>query len=66
MHFQYLESCLSNVSNLSDDFADDEEFIKGVLFSGVNNVLSGKGWDVVKGRLKRTDNLITRYSRGSF
>lgn len=42
--------------------SDNDEMIKGVLFSGVGNVLQHRTWDLVKQRLKKNVNVfLTRY-----
>lgn len=45
---------------LADDFSDNDELVKAVLLSGVGNVLQHRSWDIVKGRMKKTNVLITK------
>lgn len=61
IHFDYLYKGLLNVLPISDDMSDNDELVKGVLFSGVGNVLHHRNWDIVKQRLKNNVNvLLTR------
>lgn len=62
MHFNYIQDGLKqNVLPISDCFSDEDEMIKAVLFSSLGTVLSHKNWDIVKGRLKKTNVFLTRY-----
>ncbi|KAK4883969.1 hypothetical protein RN001_000240 [Aquatica leii] len=60
IHFDYLYRGLHDVLPISDDFSDNYELVKGVLLSGVGNVLQQRSWNIVKGRFKNTNVLITR------
>lgn len=60
LHFQYLHKGLKDVLPLSDDFSDSDELVKGVLLSGVGTLLQHRNWDVVKGRMKKVNVLLTR------
>lgn len=60
IHFDYLHHGLKEVLAVSDDFSDSDEIVKGVLLSGVGTVLKHRTWDIVKGRLKKTNVLLTR------
>ncbi|GLV40594.1 RHAU helicase [Carabus blaptoides fortunei] len=60
IHYDYLAKYLQNVLELSDDYSASKEFIKGVLLSGVGNVLLHRNWDVVRGRLKKSSVFVTK------
>ncbi|KAK9891227.1 hypothetical protein WA026_013542 [Henosepilachna vigintioctopunctata] len=61
LHFDYLYDGLkSRVLPISNDFSDEDELVKAVLLSGVGSFLTYKNWDVVKGRLKKSNVLLTR------
>lgn len=46
---------------VSDDFSDNDELVKAVLYSGTGTVLEHRNWDIVKNRLKTNVNvLVTR------
>ena len=61
IHFNYLHKGLHGIVPLSDNFSTNNEFIKGVLLSGVGTFLFHRNWDLVKGRLKTANVLLTRY-----
>ncbi|KAL3289179.1 hypothetical protein HHI36_003615 [Cryptolaemus montrouzieri] len=61
IHFDYLHDGLKcRVLPISDDFSDEDEIVKGVLLSGVGTFLTHRNWDIVKGRMKRTNMFHTR------
>ncbi|XP_017778938.1 PREDICTED: ATP-dependent RNA helicase DHX36-like [Nicrophorus vespilloides] len=60
LHFDYLRKGLYNSLAIADDNSDNNELVKGVLLSGVGTVLQHRNFDVVKGRMKKTNILLTR------
>nr|CAH7761914.1 unnamed protein product [Callosobruchus chinensis] len=61
IHFGYIANGLHDVLPLSDDYSDNNELVKAVIFSGVGNILQHRDWDIVKNRLKKNVNvLLTR------
>ncbi|VEN38426.1 unnamed protein product [Callosobruchus maculatus] len=61
IHFGYIANGLHDVMPLSDDYSDNDELVKAVIFSGVGNILQHRDWDIVKHRLKKNVNvLLTR------
>ncbi|KAF5280407.1 hypothetical protein FQR65_LT03216 [Abscondita terminalis] len=63
IHFEILHNGLSDVLPISDDFSDNYEMVKGVLLSGVGNVLQQRSWDIVKGRFKNANVLVTKQNQ---
>lgn len=62
MHYDWLYNGLYDVLPISDDFSDNDEMVKAVLYSGVDTVLLHRNWDIVKNKLKQNVNcLLTRY-----
>ncbi|XP_030754425.1 ATP-dependent RNA helicase DHX30-like isoform X2 [Sitophilus oryzae] len=63
IHYGYLRNGLYNSVPLSDEFSDNDELIKAVLYSGTGNVLIHRNWDILKNRLKSNVNvLLTRHN----
>lgn len=60
VHFEYLFKGLSRILELSDDLSDNEDVVKAVLLSGVGNILQHRSWDIVKGRMRKSNVLVTR------
>ncbi|XP_018577775.1 putative ATP-dependent RNA helicase DHX30 [Anoplophora glabripennis] len=61
IHYDYLYNGLYKVLPISDDFSDNDEMVKAVLYSGIGTVLHHRTWDVVKNKLKNNVNcLLTR------
>lgn len=60
IHFEYLFKGLAQILELSDDLSDNEDVVKAVLLSGVGNVLQHRSWDIVKGRMKKSNVLVTK------
>nr|CAI5869381.1 unnamed protein product [Callosobruchus analis] len=61
IHFGYIANGLHDAMHLSDDYSDNDELVKAVIFSGVGNILQHRDWDIVKKRLKKNVNvLLTR------
>ncbi|KAG5875068.1 hypothetical protein JTB14_018020 [Gonioctena quinquepunctata] len=61
IHFDYLYNGLQRVVPISDEYSDNDELVKAVLFSGVGNILTHRNWEIVKRRLKsNTSVLVTR------
>lgn len=61
IHFDYLYNELLNVCPIADNMSDNDEMVKGVLFSGVGTVLQHRNWDIVNKRFKNNVNvLLTR------
>ncbi|CAH0552038.1 unnamed protein product [Brassicogethes aeneus] len=64
LHFDYLYNGLYDVLPVSDDFSDNDELVKAVLYSGIGTVLKHRNWDVVKNRTKNNVNvLLTRHDQ---
>lgn len=62
IHFGYLYNGLKNVLRISDDLSDSDELVKGVLLSGIGTILRHRSWDIVKGKFKKGNILLTRYA----
>nr|XP_023018552.1 putative ATP-dependent RNA helicase DHX30 [Leptinotarsa decemlineata] len=61
IHFDYLHNGLQQALPLSDDYSDNDELVKAMLFSGGGNLLTYRTWDIVKRRLKKDATvLLTR------
>ncbi|XP_050296944.1 ATP-dependent RNA helicase DHX30-like isoform X2 [Anthonomus grandis grandis] len=61
IHFEYLYKGLHQSMPVSDDYSDNDELVKAVLYSGTGTVLEHRNWDIVKNRLKTGVNvLVTR------
>ncbi|XP_066150364.1 uncharacterized protein [Euwallacea fornicatus] len=61
VHFEYLNKGLSHSMSISDQYSDNDELVKAVLYSGTGKVLEHRNWDIVKNRLKTNVNvLVTR------
>lgn len=56
----YLRKGLCDVLPISNDLSDNTELVKGVVLSGVGSVLQHRTWDIVKGRLKKTNVFVTK------
>lgn len=59
IHFEYLYKGLSNILPITDDNSDNDELVKAVLLSGVGCVMQHRNWDIVKGKLKKVNVLLT-------
>lgn len=62
IHFGYLQNGLHNILNFNDSFSDNDEIVKGVLLSGIGTLLQYRNWNIVKGRMKKTNLLLTRHN----
>ncbi|KAF7279691.1 hypothetical protein GWI33_006851 [Rhynchophorus ferrugineus] len=61
IHIGYLYNGLYDSLPICDDYSDNDELVKAVLYSGTGNLLVHRNWDMVKNRLKTNVNvLVTR------
>ncbi|KAL1501953.1 hypothetical protein ABEB36_007176 [Hypothenemus hampei] len=63
INLNYLHTELYHAMPISDQFSDNDELVKAVLYSGTGTVLEHRNWDIVKNRLKTNVNvLVTRHN----
>ncbi|XP_044745921.1 ATP-dependent RNA helicase DHX30-like [Coccinella septempunctata] len=64
IHYNYIcDGLKRNVLPISDDFSDEDEMVKAVLMSSIGTFLTHKNWDIVKGRVKKSNVFLTRMNQ---
>ncbi|XP_008195117.1 ATP-dependent RNA helicase DHX30 isoform X1 [Tribolium castaneum] len=62
IHFDYLHNGLHDSLPIADNFSDNDELVKAILFSGVGTLLRHRNFDIVKGRCKKSNVFLTSYN----
>jgi ATP-dependent RNA helicase DHX30 len=63
LHFDYLHNELHEVLPIADNYSDNDELVKAILYSGVGTLLRHRNWDVVKGRFKKSNVFLNNYNQ---